>query len=248
MTKPCENAEPDGGARHNRATRRPTRLALLLLVAALVLATPGIASAQNRLGLFGSLEFRTGSIDAIPQWTSVLDRIEQQRVTYAACDQGDCPHAGVRGWRQQVADLAGADPIRQLEVINRFANHAMPYLEDSQNYGRSDYWATPLEFLDRSGDCEDYSILKFVSLLELGFSNDQMRIVVVEDTLRRLPHAVLSVQIGDDVYILDSLFDVVLPHQRVTQYAPQYSVNMTARWAHIVTPELTAQFRAQGGS
>ena len=213
----------------------------------LVFAVPDMALAQTPLGLFGSLEFRTGTIEAIPQWTAVLSRIEGQRSAYAACDRGDCAQPGIRRWRQQVADLASADPRRQLEVINRFANQAMPYLEDIQNYGRSDYWASPLEFLDRSGDCEDYAILKFVSLLELGFSNDQMRIVVVEDVLRRLPHAVLSVQIGDDVYILDSVFDVVLPHQRVTQYAPQYSVNLTSRWAHIVTPELTAQFRAQGG-
>lgn len=203
--------------------------------------------AQNRLGLFGSLEFRTGSIEAIPQWTAVLARIEGQQSAYAACDQGDCPQSGVRQWRQQVGDLASMPPLLQLEAINRFANRAMPYLEDIQNYGRTDYWASPLEFLDRSGDCEDYAILKFVSLLELGFTNDQMRIVVVEDVLRRLPHAVLSVQIDDKVYILDSLFDVVLPHERVTQYAPQYSVNLTTRWAHIVTPELTAQFRAQGG-
>ena len=218
-----------------------------MLLATLAIAWPGAAVAQNRLGLFGSLEFRTGSIEAIPQWTAVLDRIEGQRSVYTACDQGDCRQAGVREWRLQVSDLASADPLQQLQAINRFANRAMPYLEDLQNYGRSDYWATPLEFLDQSGDCEDYAILKFVSLLELGFSNDQMRIVVVEDVLRRLPHAVLSVEIGDEVYILDSLFDVVLPHTRVTQYAPQYSVNQTTRWAHIVTPELTARFRAQGG-
>ena len=246
MTKPCENADPAIALRPARAARRST-FGILALLAALAIAWPGAASAQDQFGLLGSLEFRTGSIEAIPQWTGVLDRIAAQRAVYAACDRGDCPQPGVQAWRRQVADLASADPLQQLDAINRFANRAMPYLEDIQNYGRSDYWASPLEFFDRSGDCEDFAILKFVSLLELGFTNDQMRIVVVEDVLRRLPHAVLSVQIDGQFYILDSLIDVVLPHERATQYAPQYSVNMTTRWAHIVTPELTERFRAQGG-
>ena len=48
------------------------------------------------------------------------------------------------------------------------------YLEDLANYGLPDYWATPLQFLDRDGDCEDYAIAKFVSLRELGFAADEL--------------------------------------------------------------------------
>jgi predicted transglutaminase-like cysteine proteinase len=52
---------------------------------------------------------------------------------------------------------------------NRFLND-WRYKPDDQNYGQRDYWATPLEFLRRSGDCEDYAIAKYVTLRELGFA------------------------------------------------------------------------------
>jgi hypothetical protein len=34
--------------------------------------------------------------------------------------------------------------------------------------------------------------------------------------------------------VLDSLFDVILPHDKVLQYTPHYSVNEHARWAHVM--------------
>ena len=60
-----------------------------------------------------------------------------------------------------------------------------------------------------------------------------MRIVVVMDVLRNLPHAVLAVQIDGKNYILDSLFDSVMEDSLVSQYTPQYSVSRERRWAHI---------------
>ena len=96
-----------------------------------------------------------------------------------------------------------------------------------------DYWATPLEFLDRSGDCEDYAIIKYVSLKALGFPVEKMRIVVVQDVVRNIAHAVLAVYIDDDILIMDSLVEGILSQKFVTSYSPRYSVNEKTRWAHI---------------
>ena len=218
-----------GRRRGGRATRPLTVLALLA-------ACWGGEAQAEQGGLFGSLEFESTSLIAVPQWEEVIRRIDQEEQIYRACD-GDvstCPSPRVTAWRAKVETLQTLPPVRQLDEINRFVNNVMPYLTDSENYdGVTDYWAAPIEFLRRSGDCEDFAIIKFVSLLHLGFSNEQMRIVVVMDVLRNLPHAVLSVQIDGKNYILDSLLDVVIEDTHLSQYKPQYSVNRDRRWAHI---------------
>ena len=106
------------------------------------------------------------------------------------------------------------------------------YIEDINNYGDTDYWATPGQFFDRSGDCEDYAIAKFMTLLELGFSNEQMRIAVVHDTNLNLIHAVLVVYVNDVGYLLDNQIEQVVQVDSVRHYRPYYSLNETRWWRH----------------
>ena len=84
-----------------------------------------------------------------------------------------------------------------------------------------------------SGDCEDYSIVKYYTLKALGVPVDDMRIVVVRETIRNIGHAVLAVYDGDDIYILDNLSEAVRPAQRIRNYVPQFSVNEKNRWVHV---------------
>ena len=46
----------------------------------------------------------------------------------------------------------------------------------------------------------------------------------VRDTVRNLGHAVLAVYMDGTAYILDNLSNAILPHDRLRQYRPQYSV------------------------
>ena len=101
-------------------------------------------------------------------------------------------------WAALLRSLVGVAPRAQVEAVHRFVN-GWTYRADADNYGRSDYWATPLEFFRRSGDCEDYVIAKYRSLRLLGLRPDQLRMVVVQDVVRDLPHAVLAVYLGDEV-------------------------------------------------
>ncbi len=208
-------------------------------------AMAGPADGAGRtMGLFGSLEFRTGNLAAIRQWGAVLERMADEEATIAACDEDirACPSPRVVAWRALVRSLQDRHPLRQLREVNAFVNSIVPYRIDAENFGMSDYWTSPLEFLANAGDCEDFAILKFRTLQELGFSNEQLRIAVVNDTVRNLPHAVLVVELEGRTFILDSLIDVVVGHEALRQYVPQYSVNRTHRWAHIATPELAARF------
>lgn len=205
-----------------------------LLALGLLLAASPAAGGAAPPDLFGTVELRAASLAALPQWQRVLDEIEDEREAYAACrrDAGSCPSRGVRAWITMIDRHRDDAPIDQLDVVNRFLNK-WRYKTDATNYGRRDYWATPLEFLRRSGDCEDYAIIKYVSLRELGFSADQLRVVVVKDTVRDIAHAVLAVYLDGEAYILDNLVGRVLPQDRVTRYVPYYSINETTRWAHV---------------
>ena len=202
----------------------------------------GSARAQNiSPRLFGSIEFIGGSLEALPQWTRVLRKIQAEEAVYQSCDRGQenkdisaCPSPAIAAWRDHVRSLKGLPPGHQLGELNSFLNRWI-YRLDEENFNVEDYWASPLEFLARSGDCEDYAIIKYVSLKALGFDVKDLRIVVVQDVVRNLPHAVLAVYHEGDILIMDSLFEGVLPHSQVTFYRPYYSVNETTRWAHVPT-------------
>ena len=87
--------------------------------------------------------------------------------------------------------------------------------------------------MTRSGDCEDYSIAKYFALRQLGFNKEELRIVILMDRIRGIGHAVLAYYAKDQILILDSLSNLILPHSRYKHYVPQYSMNETTRWAHI---------------
>ena len=216
----------------------------LAALAALLAMAPSAAGAAP--SLFGTTEFRAESLAALPKWQRTLRRIEQERSTYEACSRSSeaCPSPGVAAWQSMIRDQIGRPALDQLSAVNRFLN-GWRYQVDEQNYGRRDYWATPLEFLRQSGDCEDYAIVKYVTLRQLGFAPAQLRLVVVRDVVRDLAHAVLAVYLDDEVYVLDNLTNAILPQERVTHYVPYYSVNETTRWAHASPTDAVLAARSQ---
>jgi predicted transglutaminase-like cysteine proteinase len=147
------------------------------------------------------------------------------------CNPGiaNCP---LRPWKKFLASLVGKPAQEQLSAVNAYGNR-MKYIQDIDNYGVDDYWATPKEFIFNSGDCEDYVIFKYFSLRDLGFGVDSMRIVTVQDTNLRIAHAVLAVYINNDILILDNQTESVISHHKILHYAPIYSVNESHWWMHM---------------
>lgn len=110
-------------------------------------------------------------------------------------------------------------PLEQVKAVNVLINR-WPYRTDMDVWGVMDYWETPVEFFQKSGDCEDFAIAKYFALRDLGFPASQMRIVVLKDTLRNLDHAVTAVYLDGDAWILDNLSNAVLSHKRLSHYRP----------------------------
>lgn len=204
------------------------------LLAALLALIPTAGGAAAFPSLFDTVEYRGESLAALPQWQRVLSEIEREVSFYRDCDdaRNPCEPRALLAWQSMIKSQRGDDPKAQLRAVNRFVNRWQART-DQDNYEKIDYWASPLTFLKRSGDCEDYAIMKYVSLRQLGFDPEQLRLVVVRDVLRDVAHAVLAVHIEEDVFILDNLFKAVLPQEMVNQYLPYYSVNENARFSHL---------------
>jgi len=201
-------------------------------------AAPAVAETP---ALFNTIEFRTNDLDALPKWKTVMHKVGKEQQAYAACagEARGCASKAVKAWQSMIEKNRSAGQISQLRTVNRFVNQ-WRYRTDQYNYRKSDYWASPAEFFSRSGDCEDYAITKYVTLRQMGFDADQLRLVVVKDLHRNLAHAVLAVYVDGDVYILDNVTSEVRSQAAVTEYAPYYSVNEQARWAHAAAPARVA--------
>lgn len=223
--------------------RRLLRFGLAALLCSALLAGPARAQsladiarqAQTaHLGLFNKTEVKAGPIGPLPKWQGVLDKMKVQKEMLRRCTAAPaaCDPADAKPWRDILAEAAPLEPMARLKAVNAFFNK-WPYKTDLDNYAVEDYWATPVEFMTRSGDCEDYAIAKFYALLQLGVPNDDMRVVAVTDHIRNIGHAVLVVHIGADSVVLDNLSNLVMSHTRYPQYDPQFSVNETTRWMHI---------------
>ncbi|NDV18291.1 hypothetical protein GO013_02530 [Pseudodesulfovibrio sp. JC047] len=179
--------------------------------------------------LLGTMEFK-GKIQKLPKWSRVVTKMKSWKGYFQ--DAKTANHPSKSKWYAVKTQLKSKPDKDKLKAVTKFFNQ-WPYRLDKANWGVSEYWATPWEFLRKSGDCEDYSIAKFYALQELGFSQDHMRIVAVKDSIRGIGHAVLAVYVGDDIYILDNQTNMVLSHEKYKHYIPQYSVNEKYRWMHV---------------
>ena len=180
--------------------------------------------------LFGMTSVRTTNVQSIPKWTEVLRRTTGEDLS-GTCRSGAC--RGLRAdWWERLAEWQTLGRYEQMVQVHRWFNR-QPYIEDIDNWGRSDYWTTPTQFLTRSGDCEDYSIAKYYTLKALGWPESSLRLVVLRDTVRQLAHAVLAVKLGEEEYILDNLSSEPLPDRVIKQYSPYYAINAQHRWVFL---------------
>lgn len=212
---------------------RPRRAAAALLLAALAAASAAPApAAAASYKLFGTNEVRSTNLEKFSKWTRMLDRYAEEKPNELdVCQPTPNDKCHVARWRIFLKRIRDRAPMEQLQLVNSYLNEWL-YIIDPTNYGKKDYWATPRQFMYRNGDCEDYAIAKYASLLHLGFDKADMRIVVLRDQNLQVPHAVLVVYHDDTGYILDNQIEQVIEANRVTHYKPIFSINENAWWLH----------------
>jgi predicted transglutaminase-like cysteine proteinase len=154
------------------------------------------------------------------------------RVAEDACRDGKRGSCYLQDWQVFLRDIAANSEREQLELVNRYINGA-PYVSDARNWDRLDHWAIPSELFARGGDCEDYVIAKYLSLRQLGVPAEKLRIVAVQDLRRGEDHAVLTVESGGKLMVLDNHYRRVRSWDDLrADYVPYYSLNEDGVWMH----------------
>jgi predicted transglutaminase-like cysteine proteinase len=149
--------------------------------------------------------------------------------------------AGAKALQAVLAGLTGQDESLRLAAINQFFNRRIVFTPDAEVWGQADYWASPLEMLGKGrGDCEDYVIGKYFSLLVAGVPVTKLRLVYVRATVggpggEVLAHMVLAYYAapGAEPLILDNLIGEIRPASRRTDLEPVFSFNGEGLWQGV---------------
>lgn len=202
--------------------------------AATMLPAPARAAVHGRAGagLFGYVDVRRTGSSRFPKWKGALNRTFEERKSLSQpCRPGRTPNCQIHEWQSLLDSLRGQPQPQLLDAVNREMNRRA-YVLDPVNWGVKDYWASPAQFFRKNGDCEDFSIAKYMSLRALGMPTAQMRVVVLNDENLKIPHAVLAVRMGNDEVVLDNQVNQVVSHRVIRHYRPIFSINEEAWWLH----------------
>jgi predicted transglutaminase-like cysteine proteinase len=127
------------------------------------------------------------------------------------------------------------DDEHKRKAANDFFNR-IPWLTDDEHWGQADYWATPLEMIGtHGGDCEDYSISKYFTLLELKVPKERLLITYVRAPALKQTHMVLAYYPtpSADPLILDNDNQTIMRGSERTDLIPVYSFNGDGLWLAV---------------
>lgn len=136
-------------------------------------------------------------------------------------------------WQNLLTSAKNLPEKDKLKQVNDFFNLNALFIDDIIHWKTEDYWATPLEFLATgAGDCEDFAIAKYFTLLELGVNESKMRITYVKSLRRNQPHMVLTFFASPKSVpeVLDNLIPEIKPATQRSDLLPVYSFNGTGLW------------------
>lgn len=214
--------------------------AVLAAVLAVFTAIPAEAAKKSHPSYFNSVEVRSSNLKPFKKWRTALKRytLEQKKKgKKKSCDSKRLNICSYGDWAVFLKSLKDKDKLTQIRAVNYRMNKAK-YTTDKSNWGRKDYWASPAEFMANFGDCEDYAIIKYLSLKSLGFSDKELRVVAVKDLNLKVGHAVLVVFWKDPKsgkkrsLLLDNQIKKVVDARSVRHYKPVFSINKKYWWRH----------------
>ena len=213
-----------------------------LLVGAALLLSAGATHASAPIpSFFNTKELQSSDLKAFTKWTGALARFAEFRKSkkplVCGPGPGEVKICGDPEWLAFLKEVKPHNRLDQVRLINARMNKAK-YIQDQSNWGQSDYWETPYEFMARFGDCEDYAIIKYLSLRMLGWDEQDLRVVAVKDLNLKVGHAVLIVYMtaksGARIpLLLDNQIPDVVKASSIRHYQPVFSINEKNWWRHV---------------
>lgn len=141
-------------------------------------------------------------------------------------------------WRTQLDAARKLPEAEKLKRINDFFNRNITFGEDVSIWSQSDYWATPLETVGRgAGDCEDFAIVKYYSLRQIGVPVGKMRLIYVKAIQggAQRAHMVLAYYASPSAepLVLDNLDAAIKPASKRSDLTPVFSFNSQGIYAGV---------------
>jgi len=164
-----------------------------------------------------------------------LDRLADVAFLRYGADGANAAHR----WSSLIHSVRDLPDVVKLVAVNDYFNANVGFGPDQAVWGATDYWATPLETLGRGkGDCEDFSIGKYVTLGLLGVPLDRLRITYVRaDTgAAASPHVQAHMVLAyystpdSEPLILDNLDRRLLPASARPDLLPVFGFNSEDLW------------------
>lgn len=162
-------------------------------------------------------------------------RLTEKVVASAEAKYGRDARRRLSAWTSMVASSRNKTEAEKLTLTNNLFNRVRN-VPDMENWGRPQYWATPVEMLASNGaTAEDYAIGKYFTLLALGVSMSSLHITYVKAA--NLPpasqaHMVLTYYSSPDSMplVLDNLDPEIKPGSAREDLTPVYSFNGNGLW------------------
>lgn len=174
--------------------------------------------------IFGAAEKMSTNLKAFTKWTGMFERFDD-----ALDDRSS--RSIIDALQKELSDYRSTSIYEMADSVNDMMNRKK-YILDQKNWGQSDYWATPIEFMTRGGDCEDFAIAKYAALRALGVPESLMRVAIVQDEQKNIPHAILIVYTERGAMVLDNQIKQMRSSNSIAHYKPIFSINRTAWWLH----------------
>jgi predicted transglutaminase-like cysteine proteinase len=178
------------------------------------------------------------------KWLGVERMLDDERVQLALCD-GDrdrCVSPAALRLLAIVDEGRAREGRARLGEINRAINLAIRPMSDLAQYGQIDFWSSPLvTFAHGAGDCEDYAIAKYTALRLAGIAADDLRIVIMHDTLSGEDHAVAAARLEGHWLTLDNRRMAMVEDVYVRNYRPTFVIDQSGVRQYV---DLSLQARA----
>jgi predicted transglutaminase-like cysteine proteinase len=170
--------------------------------------------------------------------TARAQGVDVPRLQRAAAQAGTRAEASVRDLLVLLQASRAQPAVEQLQAVNHFFNSRVTFSTDMQVWGQVDHWASPVETLAKgAGDCEDYAVAKYFSLLALGVPAARLRLVYVRALVEGLAQAPVVLAYypddGGEVLVLDNLVDNISPATQRSDLKPIFSFNGEGLWQGV---------------
>ena len=188
---------------------------------------------------FGVFAFAISAGSLRQKWFALKDKLDDDMVQLALCDgdRDNCASPAALKLLAIVDQARTRDGRARLGETNRAINLAIRPAND----GADDVWSSPLATFERgAGDCEDYAIAKLAALRLAGVAADDLRIVVVRDTLAGEEHAVAAARLDGHWLMLDNNRMAMVEDADMRNYRPLFVLDERGVMRYIDTPLLAA--------